>query len=135
MFDCSIVEDMDENSPNDSFKNQVIQIIQRIPYGKVTTYGTVATLAGSPRSAREVGYLLHSLTQKHNLPWQRVINKKGYISIRGNDVNMKNLQKKLLEEEGVEVSVEFMVDLKKYGWSGGEKTLDRGKLEEQLELI
>jgi len=117
-----------------SFKDLVIEIIKSIPYGRVTSYGTVATLAGSPRSAREVGYLLHSLTKKYNLPWQRVINKKGYISIRGNDVNMKNLQKKLLKEESVEVSEEFMVDLKKYGWSGDEKTVGRGKLEKQLEL-
>lgn len=126
---------MTENLPEDSFRDQVIQIILQIPHGKVTTYGTVATLAGSPRAAREVGYLLHSLTEKYNLPWQRVINKKGYISIRGNEVNIKNLQKKLLEEEGVEVSEEFMVDLKKYGWSGGEKDLDNSQLEEQLELI
>ena len=118
-----------------SFKDKVVQIIQQIPYGKVTTYGTVATLAGSPRSAREVGYLLHSLTQKYNLPWQRVINKKGYISIRGDDVNMKNLQKKLLEEEGVEVTDDFMIDLEKYGWNGDEKAVDSGKLEEQLKLI
>ncbi len=115
-----------------SFKDLVIEIIKSIPYGKVTTYGTVATLAGSPRSAREVGYLLHSLTEKHNLPWQRVINKKGFISIRGNDVNMKNLQKSLLDEEGVAVSEDFMVDLKKYGWWGDEKDLDSSQLEEQL---
>lgn len=119
-----------------SFKDGVIEIIKSIPLGKVTTYGTVATLAGSPRSAREVGYILHALTKKHDLPWQRVINKKGYISIRGEDVNMKNLQKKLLEEEGVEVSEEFMIDLKKYGWWGSEQeNLDSSKLEEQLKLI
>jgi methylated-DNA-protein-cysteine methyltransferase-like protein len=101
-----------------SFKDLVIEIIKSIPYGKVTTYGTVAALAGSPRAAREVGYLLHSLAEKHNLPWQRVINKKGYISIRGNDINMKNLQKAALTQEGVAVSEDFMVDLKKYGWWG-----------------
>jgi methylated-DNA-protein-cysteine methyltransferase related protein len=117
-----------------SFKDAVIEIIKSIPYGRVTTYGTVATLAGSPRAAREVGYLLHSLTQKYNLPWQRVINKKGYISIRGEDVDMKNLQKKLLEEEGVEVSEEFVIDLKKYGWNG-EETMDSSQLEEQLKLV
>lgn len=118
-----------------SFKDRVIEIILEIPYGKVTNYGAIATLAGSPRAAREVGYILHALTEKHNLPWQRVINKQGYISIRGGDINMKNLQKKLLEEEGVEVSEDFMVDLKKYGWSSGEEDLDSGKLEEQLKLI
>lgn len=111
-----------------SFKDLVIKHIKQIPFGRVTTYGTIATLAGSPRSAREVGYLLHSLTEKYALPWQRVINKKGYISIRGGDVNMKNLQKSLLQKEGVEVSEEFMIDLKKYGW-WGKDALDYRQLE------
>lgn len=109
---------------NGLFTTQVITIIKTIPFGKVTTYGTVATLAGSPRSAREVGYLLHSLTKKHNLPWQRVINKHGFLSVRGGDVNIKLIQKSLLEQEGVEVGQDFMVDLEKYGWWGVEKTLD-----------
>ena len=86
----------------------------------MTNYGTVATLAGAPRNAREVGYILHSLTKKYNLPWQRVINKEGYISIRGEDVNIKNLQKSLLEKEGIEVNNDFMIDLEKYFWSGPE---------------
>ncbi len=103
-----------------SFADRVVKIIKSIPYGNVTTYGTIATLAGSPRAAREVGYLLHSLTDKYDLPWQRVINKKGFISIRGGDINMKNLQKSLLEKEGVEVSEEFMVDLETYGWNTAE---------------
>ncbi|MBI2022625.1 MGMT family protein [Candidatus Daviesbacteria bacterium] len=101
-----------------SFTDKVIQIIKSIPHGKVTNYGTVATLAGAPRRAREVGYILHTFTKKYNLPWQRVINRDGYLSIRGGDVNMKALQKKLLEEEGIEVSKDFMVDLDKYGWFG-----------------
>jgi methylated-DNA-protein-cysteine methyltransferase related protein len=121
-------------SGTDSFKEKVISVIKKIPYGKVTTYGTVAAIAGSPRSAREVGYILHSQTEKYVLPWQRVVNRKGYISIRGGDVNMKNLQKKLLEDEGVEVSEDFMVDLSLYGW-WGEGNLDHRKLEKQLKLV
>lgn len=101
-----------------TFTGKVIQVIKSIPFGKVTTYGIVATLAGSPRSARQVGYILHSLTEKNNLPWQRVINKDGYFSIRGGQVDVKNLQKRLLEEEGVEVSNEYIVDLDRYGWWG-----------------
>lgn len=120
---------------SNDFSIQVIEIIKHIPYGFVTTYGTVATLAGSPRSAREVGYILHSLTKKHNLPWQRVINKKGFISIRGDDVNMKSLQKSLLEQEGIAVSEDFMIDLEKYGWWGSEKTVDNSQLEKQLKLV
>ena len=117
-----------------SFKDLVINNILSIPYGHVTTYGTIAALSGAPRKSREVGYILHSLTEKHSLPWQRVVNREGYISIRGNDLNIKNLQKKLLEEEGVEVSGSFMVDLKKYGW-WGKKDLDNRQLEEQLKLV
>ena len=100
------------------FQEKVIQIIKKIPYGKVTSYGTIATLAGEPRKAREVGYILHSLTKKYDLPWQRVINRSGYISIRGDDINMKALQKALLLQEGIAVSKDFMVDLDKYGWWG-----------------
>lgn len=105
------------------FTEKVIQVIQKIPYGKVTTYGTVATLAGNPRGAREVGYILHSFTEKYGLPWQRVINRNGFISIRGGQIDAKVLQKTLLEQEGIEVSSDFMIDLGQYGWFG-EKSLD-----------
>lgn len=101
-----------------NFSIAITSIIQKIPPGKVTTYGAIATLAQSPRSAREVGYILHSSSKKYNLPWQRVVNKKGYISNRGGDMNIKNLQKSLLEQEGVEVSEVFVIDLEKYGWWG-----------------
>lgn len=101
-----------------TFTEKALEIIKSIPYGKVTTYGTVAVLAGSPRSARQVGFILHGMTEKYVLPWQRVINREGFISIRGEEINAKNLQKSLLEQEGVEVSSEYMVDLDKYGWWG-----------------
>lgn len=103
---------------NQDFSSSVIKIIKQIPAGKVTTYGTVAILAGFPKSAREVGYILHSSAQKYNLPWQRVVNVKGYISNRGGDINIKKVQKFLLEQEGVRVSEEFVIDLEKHGWWG-----------------
>ncbi len=112
-----------------NFKDKVIEIIKSIPYGYVSTYGTIATLAGSPRSAREVGYLLHALTKKYNLPWQRVINKHGFLSVRGGDLNIKAVQKALLEQEGVEVSQDFMIDLSEYGWFGDEKVVASSQLE------
>jgi methylated-DNA-protein-cysteine methyltransferase related protein len=117
---------MSQEPPN--FVSKVIQVIKKIPSGRVTNYGTVAALAGNPRGAREVGYILHSFTKKHNLPWQRVVDRNGYISIRGEQVDAKMLQKNLLEEEGVEVSKDFMIDLDKYGWFG-ENSLDSRKLE------
>lgn len=99
------------------FKERVIQVVKQVPYGKVTTYGTVATLAGLPRGARLVGGILHFCTEDFNLPWQRVINRKGYISTKCLD-HPKQAQKALLEEEGIEVSTDFTVELEKYGWWG-----------------
>lgn len=99
------------------FKQQVIEVIKKIPYGKVTTYGTVATLAGLPRGGRLVGGILHYNSEAEDLPWQRVINRFGQISTRCME-HPRRAQKALLEEERVKVSADFMIDLKKYGWWG-----------------
>lgn len=98
-----------------SFKDRVIQVILKIPKGKVTTYGTVARVAGLPRGGRLVGGILHHNTEKYGLPWQRVINREGYISTRCLE-HPKAAQKALLEQDGVEVSGDFVVNLEKYGW-------------------
>lgn len=102
-----------------SFKQNVLQIVRQIPKGRVTTYGTIAALAGVPRGARLVGGVMHytSTGEDENLPWFRVINRQGFISIKCLD-HPKQLQKTLLEQEGVEVSKDFVVDLQKYGWWG-----------------
>lgn len=100
-----------------SFKDRVLDIVNKIPHGRVTTYGTVATMAGLPRGARLVGGLLHFSNEKNPIPWQRIINRHGFISTKCLE-HPKALQKALLEQEGIEVSKDFMVDLKKYGWFG-----------------
>ena len=105
-----------------NFKDRVIQIVKSIPYGKVTNYGTVAVLAGVPRGARLVGGVLHFNIEdlpagRQGAPWHRVINRHGFISTKCLE-HPKQLQKALLEQEGIEVSKDFMVDLKKYGWFG-----------------
>ena len=96
-----------------NFKDRVIQIVKRIPYGRVTTYGTVATLANVPRGARLVGGVLHFNMEE--APWHRVINRHGFISTKCLE-HPKALQKALLEGENVAVSDDFMIDLDKYGW-------------------
>lgn len=106
-----------------NFKDRVIQIVKKIPKGCVTTYGTVAILAGLPRGARLVGGVLHFTSDELNLPWQRIINRHGFISTKCLE-HPKKLQKALLEQEGIEVSKDFMVDLNRYGWFGDEKSLD-----------
>ena len=99
-----------------TFKDRVISFVEKIPYGKVTTYGTVATFCGIPRGARLVGGVLR-FSGESQLPWHRVINRHGFISIKSLEYS-KELQKALLEQEGIEVSADFMVDLDKYGWWG-----------------
>lgn len=100
-----------------NFKDRVIKIVKKIPYGKVTTYGTVATLAGLPRGARLVGGILHYNSDKFDLPWHRVINRHGFISTVCLN-HIKDEQRALLLEEGIQVSHDFMVNLQKYGWWG-----------------
>ncbi len=99
------------------FKQKVIEIVKNIPEGRVTTYGAVASMANTPRGARLVGGILQSNSEKSDLPWYRVINRKGYLSIKAPGYP-KEAQKALLLDEGVEVSEDFVVDLDRYGWWG-----------------
>ncbi|WP_440961306.1 MGMT family protein [Paenibacillus nitricinens] len=94
------------------FTEQVIRIIQSIPEGKVMTYGGVARAAGSPRGARQVVRILHSMSRKYKLPWYRVINAKGMIALTEDESN--SLQKLYLQEEGIIFNEKGGVDLKQY---------------------
>jgi methylated-DNA-protein-cysteine methyltransferase-like protein len=100
-----------------AFSTAVLQIIKSIPKGRVMSYGQVAKLAGNPRGARGVGWLLHSSTRSHQLPWQRVINSQGKISFPWGTPQFSK-QKKLLIKEGVSVSDKGSINLKVYAWQG-----------------
>lgn len=94
------------------FTKRVIEIIKNIPEGKVMTYGQIARMAGSPRGARQVVRILHSMTQKYHLPWHRVINAKGEIGVK--DGELKSMQRFHLESEGVKFIDGDIVDLTIY---------------------
>ncbi len=100
------------------FTRDALTVIKDIPQGKVLTYGRVAAIAGKKNGARQVSRLLHSMSRKHDLPWHRVINAKGKISLKPS--NGYELQKALLESEGVRFSKHETVDLKIYLWSPDE---------------
>ena len=93
------------------FTEEVIRILKETPPGVVVTYGQVARLAGSPRSARQVVRILHSMSEKHNLPWHRVVNAKGEINVP--DEAFKAKQRRLLMEEGVLFTEDGRVSLTK----------------------
>jgi methylated-DNA-protein-cysteine methyltransferase related protein len=96
----------------ESFTERVIKVIKSIPPGKVMTYGQIAGLAGSPRGARQVVRILHSMSKKHRLPWHRVINAKGEIGF--SDEESLEVQKLSLESEGIEFFGYRRIDLDKY---------------------
>jgi methylated-DNA-protein-cysteine methyltransferase-like protein len=92
---------------------RIIEIIQAIPKGTVSCYRYIAAKAGLPNGARQVVRVLHSLSEKHNLPWYRILRADGFIALEGEGAE---LQAELLRKEGVKVSKENRVDLEKYGW-------------------
>ncbi|HEX9829696.1 MAG TPA: methylated-DNA--[protein]-cysteine S-methyltransferase [Bacteroidota bacterium] len=90
------------------------ETVRHIPKGNVATYGEVAEQSGFPHHARLVGYALHNLPSKSTIPWHRVINARGEISLRTTGENHSK-QRRLLEKEGVQFRGN-KVDLKRYGW-------------------
>jgi methylated-DNA-protein-cysteine methyltransferase-like protein len=96
------------------FTDQVKAIIKRIPKGKVSTYGQIAAMAGSPRAARQVVRILHSSSRKDNLPWHRVINSKGGISLKPG--HGYEVQESLLKKEGVKLDKKGTIDFDRYLW-------------------
>ena len=93
---------------------KIYRVVKQIPYGKVATYGQVAMLAGNPRWARVVGYALHNNPDPENIPCYRVVNRQGRVApafaFGGADI-----QRELLEKEGIVFESDGHIDLEKYG--------------------
>jgi methylated-DNA-protein-cysteine methyltransferase-like protein len=95
----------------DNTKKIIAQILA-VPRGKVSSYGSVAAKAGLPNGARQVVRVLHSMSEKYALPWHRIIRADGRIALEGEG---RALQITLLRGEGVKVSKDCKIDMKKYG--------------------
>jgi methylated-DNA-protein-cysteine methyltransferase related protein len=94
---------------------RIYAVVRRIPRGKVATYGQVAEIAGLKGHARQVGYALHALPRGTRVPWHRVMNARGQISLRrhgGADVT----QRILLEKERVAFDLAGRVSLDRFQW-------------------
>ena len=97
-----------------SREEKVYMVLAAVPSGSVVTYGQVAELAGLPRAARTVGRILGNLPKETELPWHRVINAAGKISLPEDSPGFKT-QKARLQEEGVVLN-NNRVSLKKFNW-------------------
>ncbi|GAB1256585.1 MGMT family protein [Aurantivibrio plasticivorans] len=104
---------MPADLPPNHNQERIFQVISQIPEGRVATYGQVAELAGIPRAARLVGSTLKKLPKGSKLPWFRVINAAGKISLPMNGNG--RIQKSRLESEDV-VLINNTVNLKLFGW-------------------
>lgn len=102
--------------PSATSYSRIYTVVRRIPAGRVATYGQIAILAGLPGHARQVGYALHALSEHHDVPWHRVINAQGRISLRG-ERGYDDLQRRLLEAEGVVFDSNDRVSLSEFGWN------------------
>jgi len=95
------------------FTREVRKLIRRIPRGKVASYGQLAALAGEARQARQVAWILYSAPEAEGLPWHRVINARGRVSLPGSG---GRAQIRRLRAEGIRVGSGGSVDLKLFGW-------------------
>lgn len=108
-----------------NFNQQVYKVVKQIPKGKVSTYGQVAAIVGSPRAAQAVGWALHQMDNLppeliRQYPWWRVINSQGLISTTCQEHSYE-MQKQLLEKEKITVEWNekkqmYKIDLNKYLW-------------------
>lgn len=104
------------------FFERVYELVRQVPPGRVATYGQVATLLGSPRAARQVGFALSALRHREDLmtvPWHRIINGRGRISVRGDTLRGCE-QQRLLEDEGVIFDAGGKTTLATFGWDAAQ---------------
>ena len=99
----------------DSMYLRIYSVVNMVPPGKVATYGQIARIAGRC-SARNVGYAMSSVSSDSDVPWHRVINSRGRISVRS-DGETCSAQGRMLESEGVVFSTAGTVDLERFGWT------------------
>jgi len=91
-----------------SGSERIIQAIKQIGYGQVTSYGQIAEMAGIPRGARLVARILHACSEKHDLPWWRIVSSTGEIALK--DQAGRKLQRELLIKEGVKFKMKWIVE-------------------------
>lgn len=100
-----------------NFFEMVYNTVRRIPKGKVATYGQIACLCGRPRASRVVGYALHVNPTPGVIPCHRVVNRMGRLA-PGFAFGGPEIQKQMLQDEGVTVNDDDLIDLEKYRWDG-----------------
>lgn len=125
-----------------NFKEKVIKAVNMVPYGHIASYGQIALMVGVPRAARQVGWTLNRLEtddfkSSPNIPWWRIVNNQGRISIKGTKYHDAPMQKKLLEQEGLVIKDDLTFDIEKYRYRPDLETIKNLRLDDEYveELI
>ncbi len=105
-----------QTSDSDNFFERVYEIVRQIPHGKVTSYGAIAKVLGAARSARMVGWAMNASHNLEDVPAHRVVNRNGLLSGK-HHFDGTNLMQQLLENEGVKVVDNQIVDFEKVFWN------------------
>lgn len=106
---------MQTQSASKELARMILATVVLIPFGKVASYGQIAAMAGLPRHARLVGRVLSELENDAEVPWHRVINSQGAISLKRVDALGQNIQQMKLMEEGI-ILKNGKVNFRQYGW-------------------
>ncbi len=102
------------------FYTKVLEVVKKIPSGRITTYGHIAGYVGNKRSARMVGWVLNKQKNNPEIPAHRVVNRKGLLTGKIHFQGI-NLMQELLENEGIEIKDNRVVDMEKYLWDPAEE--------------
>lgn len=103
------------NPANENFFERVYEVARLIPFGRVTSFGAIAKVLGSAKSARMVGWALNASHGRDDVPAHRVVNRKGLLTGK-HHFDGTNLMQQLLESEGVKISNNQIVDFDKHFW-------------------
>ncbi len=107
-----------------SSRQRIYDVVRAVPRGKVATYGQIAMLAGLDGQARQVGYAMAAVPASSAVPWHRVINAQGRVSMRSEGPGGTIIQQQLLEREGVVFSEGGRVALARFGWKPRRRYVD-----------
>ena len=108
-----------ESIVSPSFDQRVLAEVARIPHGRLATYGQIADLVGAFGCARQVGWALRRLKLPSTVPWHRVVNAQGRISMSLSREGSDWIQRELLMAEGIPVDAEGRLPLRQFLWHPG----------------
>jgi methylated-DNA-protein-cysteine methyltransferase related protein len=100
---------------NKSLFPRIYEVVRQVPRGRVASYGQIAEIVGAGCDARMVGYAMAATPEGSDVPWQRIVNRQGKISLPGQGGEIQRMR---LEAEGVTFDARNRIDMQRFGWAG-----------------